>query len=305
MQVAESSVCISGLILQGLKKPHQCPAFGKACTPQTPLGATMVSSEGACAAYYHLWPLSAKHVGRAASRGGRPCLSLGQDRAESRSSSSPALCLPWIVEHVLLGHGSGGTLTADLIQQVFMEGLRFQPATGSGRPGDTHAEQPYQQRAQGHADRADDRFVRGPSAVLPRWRYWPLGGPRHGQRPGGGRGHARVPGGRIHPGGRAAPGRSASDRGFHARGLRRGGRLDRHRRHQGGRPRQGRPDLHYHHGRGHRPRGAFPFRPQCPARATRSWSRARSAIMASPSCRSAKGSNSKRCWKAIRRRCTT
>jgi hydrogenase expression/formation protein HypD len=45
--------CLSGLILQGLKKPHECPAFGSACTPEHPLGATMVSSEGACAAYYH------------------------------------------------------------------------------------------------------------------------------------------------------------------------------------------------------------------------------------------------------------
>ena len=49
----ESSICISGQVLRGLKKPHQCPAFGKTCTPQTPLGATMVSAEGACAAYYH------------------------------------------------------------------------------------------------------------------------------------------------------------------------------------------------------------------------------------------------------------
>ncbi len=48
----ESSVCISGQVLQGLKKPIDCPAFGKECTPQNPLGATMVSSEGACAAYY-------------------------------------------------------------------------------------------------------------------------------------------------------------------------------------------------------------------------------------------------------------
>ena len=48
----ESSVCISGQILRGLKKPHECPAFGKECTPQSPLGATMVSAEGACAAYY-------------------------------------------------------------------------------------------------------------------------------------------------------------------------------------------------------------------------------------------------------------
>ncbi|MDX1413962.1 MAG: hypothetical protein R3293_07205, partial [Candidatus Promineifilaceae bacterium] len=48
----ESPLCISGLILQGLQKPDQCPAFGNECTPENPLGATMVSSEGACAAYY-------------------------------------------------------------------------------------------------------------------------------------------------------------------------------------------------------------------------------------------------------------
>jgi hydrogenase expression/formation protein HypD len=48
----EPDVCMSGLILRGLKKPADCPAFGTACTPQRPLGATMVSAEGACAAYY-------------------------------------------------------------------------------------------------------------------------------------------------------------------------------------------------------------------------------------------------------------
>ena len=52
LQTEEPAICISGLILQGLKKPNECPAFGKQCTPRTPLGATMVSSEGACAAYY-------------------------------------------------------------------------------------------------------------------------------------------------------------------------------------------------------------------------------------------------------------
>ncbi len=51
--VAEPSDCIAGVILQGLKKPHECPQFGTRCTPATPLGATMVSSEGACAAYYN------------------------------------------------------------------------------------------------------------------------------------------------------------------------------------------------------------------------------------------------------------
>ncbi len=50
--VQESPLCISGQILKGLKKPHDCPAFGKECTPQSPLGATMVSAEGACAAYH-------------------------------------------------------------------------------------------------------------------------------------------------------------------------------------------------------------------------------------------------------------
>lgn len=50
--VEESKECISGAILQGLKKPHECPAFGVRCTPENPLGAPMVSSEGACAAYY-------------------------------------------------------------------------------------------------------------------------------------------------------------------------------------------------------------------------------------------------------------
>jgi hydrogenase expression/formation protein HypD len=49
---AEPPQCLSGLVLRGLKKPCDCPAFGKACTPRTPLGATMVSAEGACAAYY-------------------------------------------------------------------------------------------------------------------------------------------------------------------------------------------------------------------------------------------------------------
>lgn len=44
--------CISGLVLQGLRKPTDCPAFGTRCTPDTPLGATMVSAEGACAAYH-------------------------------------------------------------------------------------------------------------------------------------------------------------------------------------------------------------------------------------------------------------
>lgn len=52
LQVDEPKECISGIILQGIKKPNECEAFGTLCTPEHPLGATMVSSEGACAAYY-------------------------------------------------------------------------------------------------------------------------------------------------------------------------------------------------------------------------------------------------------------
>jgi hydrogenase expression/formation protein HypD len=52
IQPEESPICISGQILQGLKKPFECEAYGKQCTPEHPLGATMVSTEGACAAYY-------------------------------------------------------------------------------------------------------------------------------------------------------------------------------------------------------------------------------------------------------------
>ena len=56
----ESTICISGRILQGSAKPPECPAFGTQCTPEHPLGATMVSSEGACAAYYKYRLLSKK-----------------------------------------------------------------------------------------------------------------------------------------------------------------------------------------------------------------------------------------------------
>jgi hydrogenase expression/formation protein HypD len=77
----ESEICISGEILRGIKKPHDCPAFGTMCNPQHPLGATMVSAEGACAAYYaygrHLKPQGADTLHRidavpvAAGRGDR------------------------------------------------------------------------------------------------------------------------------------------------------------------------------------------------------------------------------------------
>jgi len=57
-------ICISGDVLQGKKKPSECPAFGTTCTPDKPLGATMVSNEGACAAYYHYRPAETEEAVR-------------------------------------------------------------------------------------------------------------------------------------------------------------------------------------------------------------------------------------------------
>jgi hydrogenase expression/formation protein HypD len=53
MRTAEPTICRAGDVLRGVLKPFDCPAFGTMCTPERPLGAPMVSSEGACAAYYN------------------------------------------------------------------------------------------------------------------------------------------------------------------------------------------------------------------------------------------------------------
>jgi hydrogenase expression/formation protein HypD len=58
IETEESPLCIAGKILQGMKKPNECSAFGQQCIPEHPLGAPMVSSEGACAACYHFQTLS-------------------------------------------------------------------------------------------------------------------------------------------------------------------------------------------------------------------------------------------------------
>ncbi len=59
VNIQEPAECLSGLVLQGKLKPHECPAFGGRCTPEHPLGAPMVSGEGACAAYYRYRPQAA------------------------------------------------------------------------------------------------------------------------------------------------------------------------------------------------------------------------------------------------------
>ena len=66
LEVPEPAECLSGLVLQGKIRPTECPQFGKRCTPETPMGATMVSSEGACAAYlaYGREPVTSRLAGQ-------------------------------------------------------------------------------------------------------------------------------------------------------------------------------------------------------------------------------------------------
>ena len=66
IRTEESGLCRSGEVLQGLIKPHECEAFGRECTPRSPLGAPMVSSEGACAAYYQFRRLDPATAGAGA-----------------------------------------------------------------------------------------------------------------------------------------------------------------------------------------------------------------------------------------------
>ncbi len=70
LRIADPKACQCGEILKGVKKPWECKVFGTACTPETPIGSCMVSSEGACAAYYNFGRLS-KIAERAAPNGGR------------------------------------------------------------------------------------------------------------------------------------------------------------------------------------------------------------------------------------------
>ncbi len=125
--IDEPAACISGLIMQGLKKPHECPAFAGECTPEHPLGATMVSSEGACAAYYRY----RRGTGHFPQKGAFRCQrSVGSEAratwdevlAMSVELTNGGSCPVPIARytHVLMAHGGGGQLTNQLIEQMFV-----------------------------------------------------------------------------------------------------------------------------------------------------------------------------------------
>jgi len=72
LRIADPKACQCGEVLKGVIKPHECKVFGTACTPETPLGALMVSSEGACAAYYNFGRIHMNSVGRGVEPGIAP-----------------------------------------------------------------------------------------------------------------------------------------------------------------------------------------------------------------------------------------
>ena len=80
---ASPDPCIAALVLQGRARPHHCPAFGSTCTPEHPLGAPMVSSEGACAAWFRYRPAQRRSAGAGAT-GGAAADGAGADRHPNR-----------------------------------------------------------------------------------------------------------------------------------------------------------------------------------------------------------------------------
>ena len=166
----ESTLCRSGEVLQGLIKPHECAAFGKECTPRNPLGATMVSSEGACAAYYlyRRLELAPRSRGDAVRRSTQP-------RSTSTAGSAPCRCgtRPTIV----MGHGGGGAMSGELIEHLFL------PAFGDAADAELGDSAVAAGAGGARLAFSTDSFV-VQAAVLPGRLHRRPGRQRHGQRPG-------------------------------------------------------------------------------------------------------------------------
>ena len=151
-------MCRSGEVLQGLIKPHECSAFGTLCTPRNPLGATMVSSEGACAAYYLYRRLEtpAEVVRPVAEQVMLPDPSM-PDPPNFDGWTCP---LP-LRDHprVVMGHGGGGQMSGELVEHLFLPAFA-NPVLGGLTDSAVFT---LGERPAGVLD----RLVRGPAAVLP------------------------------------------------------------------------------------------------------------------------------------------
>ena len=231
-------MCRSGEVLQGLIKPHECAAFGKRVHAAQPARRDDGLARGRLR---RVLPLPPARAARRADAGGEPRW-LSTDRAApSTSRAGPARCRCATRPTIVMGHGGGGAMSAELIEHLFL------PAFGDARPdaelGDS-AVLDARRRAAGVLD----RLVRGPAAVLPRRHHRRPRGQRHGQRPGDER--ARTPlylstAFILEEGTALAEHRPRSPQALGAAA--RGGRRPAgHRRHQGGRRRARRRRLRQH-----------------------------------------------------------
>ena len=292
IETQESSVCISGQILRGAEEAARLPRVRQGVHAADAARRDDGVGRGGLRRVLRLRPASR-----------RPCRSTMRpwpsDMPTTRHRVADLLgtCpLPLTrYDRVLLGHGSGGRLTAGTDPPPVPAGLRQRGAVDARRPGESCSLAPQSNTRH----RLHHRLLRGPAALLPRRRHRPAGGPRHRQRPGRRRRPAAVSVGRVHPRRRAAArttcsGSSASMRA----GLRRGGRDAGHRRHQGGGPRQGRQVFITTSGIGLVPEGRSLSHPRRPARRPHPRLGHASATTASPSCRCARGSSSRPCWRA-------
>ena len=128
LKIADPKSCQCGEVLKGVIKPWDCKVFGTACTPETPLGALMVSSEGACAAYYQYGDMKRQ----------RNEAAIEETRHEQRSvqlpDARPARGKVQ-VPTVTLAHGGGGKAMHDLIDDVFVETFDNAAARAARGPG--------------------------------------------------------------------------------------------------------------------------------------------------------------------------
>ena len=256
VRAEESPECIAGEVLRGRKKPHECPAFGTQCTPEHPLGAPMVSAEGACAAYYRYGRrraprsrddrraavLRRPRLPGAPDAATRPCSSShgGGGRHDRRRSSSACSCRRfatprWRALHdgAVLRRAAGRlafTTDSYVVRPIFFPGGDIGSLAVHGT--------------------VNDLAMCGARPA----------GPLRG----------------LHPRGGLPARRPRARRRLDARRGRGRRRPDRHRRHEGRRPRQGRRHLHQH-GR-HRRRARRRGHRARPARAPATSSCSRGAI---------------------------
>ena len=240
VRVADPKACQCGEVLKGVIKPWECKVFGTACTPETPIGTCMVSSEGACAAYYNYGRFTSDP---GAGRSERDRVTRRHDRRRRRRARPrragprahrgvpPAPAQAARTSSSTRPTAPGARRRPPSIDAVFLEAFRNQTL-------ETHGRRRRPGAAVGRAHRLHHRLLRGEAPPLPgrrRSATWPSTArsttwPMMGARP------QWISAGFVLEDGFSIV-ELRAHRGRHGRGRRRGRRADRHRRHQGGRTR--------------------------------------------------------------------